>query len=41
MGVTLTRDGEIDVVRTGSIIYKDIDFQEVTEINGVNRGGAQ
>jgi late competence protein required for DNA uptake (superfamily II DNA/RNA helicase) len=30
MGVTLTRDGEIDVIKTGNIIYKDIDFQEVT-----------
>ena len=30
MGVTLTRDGEIDVIRTGNIIYKEIDFQEVT-----------
>ncbi len=30
MGITLTRDGEIDVIRTGNIIYKDIDFQEVT-----------
>jgi hypothetical protein len=30
MGVTLTRDGEIDVIKKGSIIYKDIDFQEVT-----------
>ena len=30
MGVTLTRDGEIEVIKTGKIIYKDIDFQEVT-----------
>ena len=30
MGVTLTRDGEIDVIKTGNIIYKNIDFQEVT-----------
>ncbi len=30
MGATFTRDGEIDVIKTGNIIYKDFDFQEVT-----------
>ena len=30
MGATFTRDEEIDVIRIGNIIYKDIDFQEVT-----------
>jgi hypothetical protein len=30
MGATFTRDDEIDVIKTGNIIYKDIDFQEVT-----------
>ncbi len=30
MGATFTRDDEIEIIRTGRIIYKDIDFQEVT-----------
>lgn len=30
MGATFSRDDEIDVIKTGNIIYKDIGFQEVT-----------
>jgi ketosteroid isomerase-like protein len=30
MGVTLSRDGEIEVIKEGVIIYKEIDFQEST-----------
>lgn len=29
MGVTLTRDEEIDVIKEGRIIYKQIDFEDV------------
>ncbi|MFC0476753.1 nuclear transport factor 2 family protein [Robertmurraya beringensis] len=30
MGVTLSRDGEIDIIKKGGIVYKEIDFQEST-----------
>lgn len=30
MGVTLSRDGEIEVIKEGVIVYKEIDFQEST-----------
>lgn len=30
MGVTLSRDGEIDIIKERGIVYKEIDFQEST-----------
>jgi len=30
MGITLSRDGEIEVIKDRGIVYKEIDFQEST-----------
>ena len=36
MGITLSRDNEIDVIKEKGIVYKEVDFQEniVKEIDG-------
>lgn len=35
MGVSLNRDRELDVIKSGSIVYKEIDFQEFS-VRGIS-----